>query len=136
MTDVRVLGNAVPGIKARVAAAFGALGIAVRVADEAPADWRPKIDPPLITVEDDGGPILWPVYAQPIIRITVHADGKQTAKRLRGIALGAIMASPILGIADLRTTDLGYSEARDDPTGADLASLTVPVTVRTEVISA
>lgn len=132
MTAVRVLGDAIPKVKDRLGDTFGATA---DVADEIPAGWQAlTATVPLAVVDDDGGPVTWPVYGRPIVRVTIYANGKQTAKQIRGIALGAIMGAPIPGIA-LHSTGIGYTEARDNETGADLASFTVTATVPTEVIT-
>lgn len=132
MTAVRVLGDAIPKIKARLQDMFD---VTATIAGELPAGWQAITAPvPVIVVDDDGGPVTWPIYGRPIVRVTVYANGKQTAKHFRAIALGAIMGTPILGLA-LHTTGIGYTEARDPETGADLASFTVTATVPTEVIT-
>lgn len=132
MPDVRVMGDAVPPIKARLAAFWGA---SVRIADEVPDDWSVDVDVPLIVVADDGGPTDWPVMSHPLVRCTVYANGKQTAKHYRRVSMGALLGSPVPGVAHIRRTGIGYTDARDPDTGADMASFTVPATVRTEVIT-
>ncbi|ABW88409.1 head-to-tail connector [Mycobacterium phage Evanesce] len=132
MSDVRVVGDPVPPVKAYLAAFWGAR---VRIADEVPDDWHVETDVPLIVVDDDGGPIDWPVKSDPLVRCGIYANGKQTAKNLRRITMGALLAEPIPGIAHIQRTGIGYVDARDPDTGADIASFTVTATVRTEVIT-
>lgn len=131
MPDVRVPGDPCPPIKDVYAAAFGP---SVRVADEVPGDWDVAAGVPLLVVNDDGGPTTWPIWSEPIVRVTAYANGKQTAKQLRARALGELMASVPSGM-HVRKTGIGYTDARDPDTGADLASFTVTATVRTEVIT-
>lgn len=132
MPDVRVVGDPVPPIQARLKAFHGA---SVRIADEVPDDWSVDTDVPLIVVADDGGPIDWPVLSQPLVRATVYANGKQTAKQLRRISMGVLLDAPVPGVAHIRRTGIGYTDGRDPDTGADMASFTVTATVRTEVIT-
>lgn len=131
MPDVLVPGDAVPPIKAVYATFFGP---SVTVGDEVPKEWDVATDPPLIIVSDDTGPTLWPVWSEPLIRSTIYANGKQTAKDLRRTATGVLMANVPNGM-HIAKTGIGYTEARDPDTGADLASFTVRATVRTEVIT-
>lgn len=131
MPEIRVPGDAVPPIKAVYESFFGE---AVIVADEVPAGWDVATAPPVIVVSDDSGPTLWPVWTEPLIRSTVYANGKQTARLLRRTATGALLAHVPSGM-HIAKTGIGYTEGRDPDTGADLASFTVTATVRTEVIT-
>jgi hypothetical protein len=138
VTDILALGDAVPAIKAVLTAFWGA---AARIADELPADWTPQNNPlPVIAVNDDGGPVTWPLWARTVIRITVHADGKQTAKQVRAKTLGALMGATIPGVylpaGSPNNGGIGYTEARDSNTGADMASFTVAATVCTQTVTA
>lgn len=137
MTTVRALGDAVPAIKAVLAALFGPT---VDVRDELDAGWNVLTSTiPVIVVDDDGGPVTWPIYAHTTLRVTVYANGKQTARHLRRAAMGALMASrpPAMYLPTQAPTagGIGYTEARDPATGADVASFTVAATVQTEVIT-
>lgn len=137
MSTVRALGDAVPAIKAVLAAFFGA---AADVRDELDADWNMlTATQPVIVVDDDGGPVTWPIYSKPIIRVTAYANGKQTARLLRGKAMGALMANPPAGIylptQSPAAPGIGYTEARDPATGADVASFTVTATVPTATVT-
>ena len=131
MAELRVPGDGVPPIKAVYEQYFGP---EVLVVDEVPDEWDVLTDLPLIMVSDDGGPSTWPVWAQVVIRSTIYANGKQTAKSLRRTATGVLLANVPNGMA-IRKTGLGYTDGRDPDTGADLASFTVNATVRTEVIT-
>lgn len=134
MTEIHVMGDAVPPIKAVFEQYMNTGGLFI-VADEVPEDWQAAPDAKtLITVADDGGPTLWPVWSEPLIRVTVHAYGKQTAKLWRAVALGVLMARVPSGMA-IGKTGIGYTDGRDPDTGADMASFTVRATVRTQVIT-
>ena len=139
MTDIRVMGDAVPPVKARLVAGAASIvaGLApsLRVADEVPKDWQVDVDPPLAVVSDDSGPTLWPVFTRATIRVTLFANGRQTAKELRRRALGVLLASVPDGLAHIDHEGIGYTDARDGDTGADMASFTVTAAVRTEVIT-
>jgi hypothetical protein len=136
-TNVRAPGDPVPAIKTVLEAFFGAMA---DVRDELAADWnvltRPK---PVITVDDDGGPVTWPIYSKPIVRVTCYANGKQTARHLRRCAIGALLDSPppgmYLPIHSPAAAGIGYTEARDPDTGADVASFTVTPTIKTETLT-
>ena len=135
MTTIRVPGDAVPPIQNRLRTFdWGAL-TPPEVRDERPAVYDPATyGRPIITVQDDGGPSMWPVWSRVVIRCTVYANGLQTAKLYRRVATGAILAAVPSGL-HVAKDGLGYTEARDPDTGADLASVTVTATVRTEVIT-
>lgn len=138
MVNVRVPGDPAPAIKSALAAFFGA---AVDVRDEIDADWNVLVPgtKPAIVVDDDGGPVTWPIWSRPIIRVTVYANGKQTARTLRRKAIGGLMSNPPAGIylptQSPAAPGIGYTEARDPTTGADLASFTVTATVKTETVT-
>lgn len=137
MTTVLALGDAVPAVKAVLAAFFGA---AVDVRDELAVGWNVQAEPtPAIVVDDDGGPVTWPIYAHTTLRVTTYAAGKQTARHLRRCAMGALMSNPPPGMylptQSPAAGGIGYTEARDPTTGADVASFTVAATVRTETVT-
>jgi hypothetical protein len=136
MTDLRILGDVVPAVKAVFTSFWGA---AARVADELPGDWVLQTDPPVIAVTDDGGPVTWPLWARTTIRVTVYAYGKQSAKQTRAKSVGALLAATIPGVylpaGAPANAGIGYTEARDEQTGADIASFTVTATVCTETVT-
>lgn len=131
MATLRVPGDAIPAFKAVVAAHWGA---AADVLDELPAEFDPATSTPVITVSDDGGPTTWPLWSKVVVRFTVYANGLQTAKLMRRRTTGAVLAAVPSGV-HVAKDGLGYTEARDPDTGADMASFTVTATVRTEVIT-
>jgi hypothetical protein len=58
----------------------------------------PRNSKPTIVVDDDGGPVTWPIYAHTTLRITSFANGKQTARHLRRCAMGALLAARLPGV--------------------------------------
>lgn len=102
-------------------------------AEEPPTEpaWQLLSDPPLVTVHDDGGPTQWPVLRRPTIRVTAHARGLPTAKRVAARAEAFLRANLPAGIAAIARNGAGFVTARDSDTGADLASFTVTATVAT-----
>lgn len=137
MADIRVPADHVAPFRAHLAAHYGA---AARIAEEMPDPegtdpWTIESPAPLIVVSDDSGPTLWPIYTKPLVRFTVYANGLQLARWLRRRTMGAVFASDIAGVEHIDKTGIGYTEARDTRTGADLASFTVTATVRTEVVT-
>lgn len=138
VVSVRVPGDAVPAIKAVLAGFFGA---AADIRDELDATWNVLVPgtKPVIVVDDDGGPVTWPIWSRPIIRVVCYANGKQTARLLRRKAMGALMSNPPAGIYlpthSPGAAGIGYTEARDPATGADVASFTVTATVKTETVT-
>jgi hypothetical protein len=138
VTTVLALGDAVPQVKAVIAALFGAT---VDVRDELDAGWNVLApgSKPTIVVDDDGGPVTWPIYAHTTLRITSFANGKQTARHLRRCAMGALLAARLPGVylpkESPAAAGIGYTEARDPLTGADVASFTVAATVQTQTVT-
>lgn len=133
MPTVRVPGDPVPHVKAYLESFWGA---SVRIADEVPSNWVVDVDVPLIVVADDSGPTMWPVWSEPLVRCIVYANGKQTAKEFRRITMGALLgAKGVIPGGHIHHSGIGYTDARDPDTGADMASFTVTATVRTEEIT-
>lgn len=112
-------------------ALFG--GVVLVAAEEAPTDpaWQLLSDPPMLTVHDDGGPTQWPVLRRPTIRVTAHARGLPTAKRVAARAESHLHSIIPAGLAAVSRNGAGFVTARDSDTGADLASFTVTATVAT-----
>ncbi len=108
-------------------------GVVWVAAEEPPTEpqWQLLADPPLITVHDDGGPTSWPVLRRPTIRVTAHARGLPTAKRVAARAEAHLHTVIPAGLAAVSRNGAGFVTARDPDTGADLASFTVTVTVAT-----
>lgn len=145
MIDIRVPGDAAGPIKARIESRAADIVADVpgdteptglRVADEVPGDWTVDTDNPLVVVADDAGPIVWPIWSVPRMRVTVYAYGKPLAKAIRQRLMGVLLERPVpAGLAHIAHDGIGYTDARDTETGADMASFTVEATVRTQVIT-
>lgn len=97
---------------------------------EVPDDYRPTLTTPLVLVADDGGPdLLHRIFAQPTIRVTVFAVGRTQARAICADIGGWLLANRPAGIARIRNVS-AVLEAKDDKTGAFMASITVPTIVR------
>lgn len=110
------------------------LGAAPRVEDAEdgiPEDWTLRTDPPLVTVSDDGGPVIYPIKRDPTIRVLVRARGSRVAKLVAALADGYLREHLPDGIATIRRGGAAFVVTRDADTGADLASFTLPAVVPT-----
>jgi hypothetical protein len=100
-----------------------------------PTGWKPT-DPAHLEVAMDGTPDQKPpIVAHPTIRIIARAATSTEAKRLAALAQGLLLAhrggSGITGIRPLA----GVLPAQDPQTRAELASVSLRVTVRSEPIA-
>lgn len=108
----------------------GLLGITgLTVGLVVPDNWTSK-SKPHIGVFDDGGPSRWPVSNRPVLRVTVWANGRTLAREISGACMGALLAQPIPGIANVREPS-SILDARDPHNGGLMASFTVRTSVRT-----
>lgn len=100
------------------------VGIAV------PPTWKPA-DTPHVQVAMDGTPrVFHPMAQQPTIRLIARAATPTLAKELAQEAAGRLIAGPWPdGITNVQALT-GPFPARDPQTKAELASVTVRVTVR------
>ena len=94
-----------------------------------PSAWTPK-SKPHVGIFDDGGVASWPVSTRPVLRVTVWSDGETKSRTLAGLCLGALLAHPIPGIANVREPS-SILDARDSHNGGLMASFTVRTSVRT-----
>jgi hypothetical protein len=127
---VIIPGNPAPLVKTSL---MTYLGSDARVVRDVPDLWKPA-DGPVVLVADDGGPLKWPIMSRIVIRVTVFANGKDTARLLAGRCIGHLQENRISGLVVFRS-GTSILEARDPKTGADMASFTVPTTVRTVEIA-
>lgn len=106
------------------------IGAAVR--DNVPEGWTPA-DGPLLIVADDGGPVRWPIKSRHTIRLTGWAAGPTEAGRITSLAAGRLAESSPrpTGVAHVGAAMGGLLRARDESTGAALASVLVTVHART-----
>lgn len=87
-------------------------------------------DAPHVQVSLDGTPIVQhPVVARSTIRVTVRARNTGTAKDLAALAMGLLLAEPMVQPLT------GILPARDPDSDAELASFTVRVSTRSEPIT-
>ena len=92
--------------------------------------YRPSPTTPMVLVADDGGPdLLHRIFAQPTIRVTVFAAGRTQARAICADIGGWLLANRPAGIARIRNVS-AILEAKDDKTGAFMASITMPTIVR------
>lgn len=97
-------------------------------------DYRPG--DPVLLVADDGGSAVnggaWLVRKDLLritLRLTAFASGRSAAREVLDSAIDYLTANRPAGIARLENIP-AVLDARDRETGAFLASITVPVTVR------
>lgn len=108
----------------------------VTVSVGVPAAWK-KTSPTHVQVVSDGVPLLkHPIVAHATVRLVARAQSTGEAKRVAGIALGLLAAHPGGGGIASTIPFTGPLPGRDPDTGADLASVTARVTVRSIPISA
>lgn len=120
-------GNPAPIVKASL---MTYLGSDARVVRDVPDLWKPA-DGPVVLVADDGGPLSWPIMSRIVVRITVFANGKDSARLLAGRCAGHLHDNTPSGLANISRSGTSILEARDPQTGADMASFLITATVRT-----
>lgn len=100
-----------------------------------PADWTPA-DIAHVEVVSDGEPLqAWPIVMYATIRLVARSGSTTEAKALCGLAFGLLCAHNGDGVIVGTRPLTGVLPARDPETNAELASATVRVTVRTELIT-
>ncbi|QFG10030.1 tail terminator [Mycobacterium phage IdentityCrisis] len=106
--------------------------IGAAIHSSVPRDWTPE-EGALLTVADDGGPVLWPVKSHHTVRLTAYAAGRTEARRIVSLAAGKLAESSPrpAGIANIASDMSGVLDARDKATGAMLASVLVTAKART-----
>lgn len=102
----------------------GPVGVGVKL----PADWVPTMAPFLVVDLTATPGAVHPIEEYQTVRLIAHADTTRTAKRLAAVAQGALLAHPTMKTEYLtgRTTEF------DESTGAELASCSVRMTVRSQ----
>ncbi|MCV7255683.1 hypothetical protein H7J86_26310 [Mycobacterium hackensackense] len=132
----RVQGEPVDAVKASLVALLADEAVVPRIATHKwPKDWTLAEARPLVLIADDGGPLDWPVKSDHTIRITVGSDDVPTSRRIARKCLGHILATVPEGLAVVRPFGQALTETQHRATGADLASGTVNVVIRTEIIA-
>lgn len=98
-----------------------------------PKDWTPK-SPPHLQVSWGGTPVhALPVLAYATVRIVAWAASTSEAKRLAALAEGLLLASTSDDISGFRALT-SVQPARDPETRAELASVSLRATLRTQPI--
>mgnify|MGYP006876026219 CR=1 FL=1 len=95
-------------------------------------DWRPGM-PSEVVVADDGGGLRWPVTTDPTIRVTVWADGRDTARDIGGHTLGLLLCRRVPGIAQIRPST-ALLDSQDSRNGGWLSTFNVRTRVRTVAV--
>lgn len=105
------------------------------VTEEPIRGWRPETSPEYVQVAWDGTPIVQhPIVAHATIRLVAWALTSDRAKALVALAQGLLLAhAGGSGIARIGALT-GVLPARDQETGAELASVTLRVTVRSQPV--
>ena len=95
-----------------------------------PAKWKPA-DGALLIIADDGGPTMWPVKSMHTIRMTAYAAGRTEARAIAALAAGLLGDGRPTGVHSV-DSDMGtILDARDESTGAVLASVLITAHART-----
>ena len=98
-----------------------------------PEKWKPT-DKAVLVVADDGGPAMWPIMSQHTVRLTAYADGRTKARSIVRKACGLLGNGRPVGVHHVAREMGTILDARDQDTGAVLASVLLNVTARTVVI--
>lgn len=132
MKPLRVPGDGAKAAKAHLASVLGGLlgDVEPTVSLGLPDEWTPD-SPPHVGVFDDGGPLRWPVYTKPRLRLTVWADGRDRLREVAGMCLGVLLAHRIEGLAVVNDPTPLIENGSRDANGALVASFTVAAIVRT-----
>lgn len=95
-----------------------------------PDRWKPA-DGTLLIVADDGGPTMWPVKSSHTVRLTGWASGRTEARRVAALAAGLLGDGRPSGVVSVGSDMGSILDARDDNTGAVLASVLIVAHART-----
>lgn len=97
-----------------------------------PAKWTPAVGAVLV-VADDGGDTLWPIKSDHTIRLTAWAAGRTQARAIVALAAGKLAESNPRppGVASFDPEMGTILDARDENTGAILASILITAVART-----
>lgn len=94
--------------------------------------WTPD-RAPHIGIFDDSGPVRWPIYTAPLIRVTAWSDGRGRARHIAALTMGALLSRVVPGIASIREPS-SILDARDPTNAGFTASFTIRTTVRTTAL--
>ena len=130
----RVQGDPVPQVKAALVAFLSGDNLLPRIATRKwPKNWSLADKTPLVLIADDGGDVDWPVKSDHTIRITVGSDDVEVSSQIARRCLGHILDNLPEGLAKVRPSGTALIVTQHKETGADLASGTVEVVIRTEI---
>ncbi|MCA4997183.1 hypothetical protein HWD35_20890 [Tsukamurella tyrosinosolvens] len=127
MTTVRVQVDPMPAMRDWLRANMPAAGW---VRATLPTDWAPKGGAPGVILSDDGGPAEYPVRTIHTVRITAWGADKTTVRDLAAEAAGRLVAGRPPGIAHTSKRAGAVLDARDQATGACLASVLITTQAR------
>ena len=122
----RVQADIVPAIKDWLAERIQDAQVRLNVPDK----WTPA-DGPILVVADDGGPTLWPIKSQHIIRLTSYAAGRTEARSIVTLAAGLLGDGRPAGVASIGSDMGSVLDSRDSNTGAMLASVLMTAHAKT-----
>lgn len=103
--------------------------MAIDVRQNVPENYKLS-DPPFLLIANDGGPMEYPVFTRPTVRLTAYASGRDEAVRLAGKAMGLMLCRRVPGIANVRPGS-NLIDGRDEISKAFFASTTILVSIRT-----
>lgn len=95
-----------------------------------PDRWTPASGA-LLIIADDGGPMMWPVKSRHTIRLTAWAAGRTQARDIATLAAGLLGDGRPSGVASVDAEMGTVLDARDENTGAMLASVLITAHART-----
>lgn len=105
------------------------LGSDARVVRDVPDNYKPTSGA-LVLVADDGGPVVWPIKSDNIVRVTAMGNGMDLIRGIAGRCMGHVFGLPHVKKSDGTT----LLEGRDPKTGADFCSFTVTAVTRTATV--
>ena len=122
----RVPADIIPAIKDWLDTRISGADVRLNVPDK----WKPA-NGALLIVADDGGPTMWPVKSMHTVRMTAYAAGRTQAREIASLAAGLLGDGRPTGVHSI-SSDIGpILDARDDTTGAYLASVLITAHART-----
>lgn len=122
----RIQADIVPAIKDWLDERISTADVRLNVPDK----WTPA-DGPVLVVADDGGPTMWPIKSEHIIRLTSYAAGRTQARAIVSLAAGLLGDGRPAGVASINSDMGSVLDARDSNTGVMLASVLLTAHART-----
>lgn len=122
----RVQADIVPGLVDWLAPQLTGATVRLSVPDR----WTPA-DGALLIIADDGGPAMWPIKSRHTVRLTAWAAGRTEARGIAALAAGLLGAGRPPGVLSVDSEMTAILDARDENTGAILASTLIVAHART-----